>query len=88
MFYYTSIDGVLTMYAVPLTSTSTGVAAAAPRQLFQGQYVSSSPGRSYDVTADGQRFVMLRRFNQPASAPAVTMVLVENWFEELKRRVK
>jgi Tol biopolymer transport system component len=84
LFYYTNTDGVLGMLAVAVTRNGTGISSGAPRLLFTGRYVSSSPGRSYDVTADGQRFVMLRPVDRPAAAPAV-MTLVTNWFEELKR---
>jgi len=39
--------------------------------------------RNYDVSADGRRFLMVR----PAGADAgVRLVVVENWFEELKTR--
>jgi hypothetical protein len=37
----------------------------------------------YDVTADDQRFVMLRE----VAAESHELVLVLNWFEELKQRV-
>jgi dipeptidyl aminopeptidase/acylaminoacyl peptidase len=84
LFYYTNTDGVLAMHAVPVTRSGAAMSAGPPRLLFKGSYVSSSPGRSYDVTADGQRFVMLRRLEPSPVAPA-TMTLVTNWFEELKR---
>jgi eukaryotic-like serine/threonine-protein kinase len=84
LFYYTNTDGVLGMHAVAVSRNGAGVAAGPARLLFTGRYVSSSPGRSYDVTADGQRFVMLRPIERPTAAPAV-MTLVTNWFEELKR---
>ena len=38
----------------------------------------------YDVTPDVQRFLMLRIGDDGTST---TVVLVENWFEELKVRV-
>ena len=38
----------------------------------------------YDVTEDGQRFLMARAF-KPSTEP--TFVLVTNFFEELKRRL-
>jgi hypothetical protein len=42
--------------------------------------------RHYDVTADGQRFLMIKE--DPANAAAsVHFILVLNWFEELKRLV-
>ncbi|MCI0423329.1 MAG: hypothetical protein L0387_09395 [Acidobacteria bacterium] len=40
---------------------------------------------NYDVTPDGQRFIMLKSGDKPASAAQINVVL--NWFEELKRRV-
>ncbi|HEX2344816.1 MAG TPA: hypothetical protein VHI98_30385 [Vicinamibacterales bacterium] len=39
---------------------------------------------SYDVTADGRRFVMIDTSNNPK--PTQIDVIV-NWFEELKRKV-
>jgi serine/threonine-protein kinase len=39
---------------------------------------------SYDVTPDGERFLMLRR--QPSAVPR-QVVVVTNWFEELKRKL-
>jgi serine/threonine-protein kinase len=56
-----------------------------PTQLFEGPYRASAGGlRQYDVTPDGQRFLMVK----PRSdvTPPQLMVVV-NWFEELKRPV-
>ena len=60
--------------------------AATSRLLFQGPYVRTptiSP--EYDVTADGQRFLMVQPSEQ--RSPATEFNVVLNWFEELKRRV-
>jgi hypothetical protein len=41
----------------------------------------------YDVSADG-RFLMMKNADGPAEpAPAPRIVVVRNWFEELKRLV-
>jgi hypothetical protein len=47
-----------------------------------------SPGAlpNYDVSPDGQRFLMLKPIEQEQSAPTQINVVL-NWFEELKRRV-
>ena len=37
---------------------------------------------AYDVTADGQKFVMLESLEEDTN-----VVVVTNWFEELKARV-
>ena len=42
----------------------------------------------YDVTADGQRFLMVREgAGSEGEAAPVSIVVVENWVEELKRLV-
>ncbi len=40
---------------------------------------------NYDVTPDGQRFVMVKPSEQQGAATQINVVL--NWFEELKQRV-
>ena len=46
------------------------------------RHVSS---RNYDVSADGQRFLMVKQPANQAAAPQI--IVVQNWFEELKRLV-
>ena len=40
---------------------------------------------AYDVSADGQRFLMVKETEQATAATQINVVL--NWFEELKRLV-
>ena len=56
-----------------------------PMRLFSGSYFAGVSGRTYDATPDGQRFLMIKN---EATGPAATnrIIVVENWFEELKRR--
>jgi Tol biopolymer transport system component len=72
------------MMAVDIT-THPGFAAGKPRMLFEGPYeLSPVQTDDYDVSPDGQRFLMLK----PAERTAPTQInVVLNWFEELKRRV-
>ena len=57
--------------------------------LFEGPYdLKIGPGASnYDVTPDGQGFVMIRTPENPGSSGATQITLVQNWFEELKQLV-
>jgi hypothetical protein len=67
-------------------ATQSGFHAAKPRMLFEGHYVADKVRqRNYDVTPDGQRFVMVKPSEQELAATQINVVL--NWFEELKRRV-
>ncbi|MBI4265076.1 MAG: PD40 domain-containing protein [Acidobacteria bacterium] len=46
-----------------------------------------SPGRMYDVSPDGRRFLMLKAAADSTDAPPASITVVQNWTEELKRRV-
>jgi serine/threonine-protein kinase len=76
------------MMAVDILTQSAFTAGKA-RLLFERQYVPASfaaPYRNYDVSPDGQRFLMVKANEQTDAAPTQINV-VQNWFEELKRRV-
>jgi serine/threonine-protein kinase len=45
-------------------------------------------GRMYDVSADGKRFLMIKETSVADEPPSsARIILVQNWFEELKRLV-
>ena len=55
--------------------------------LFEGQYEPRSGNDpNYDVSPDGQRFLMLKP-NEAGEAAPTQINVVLNWFEELKRLV-
>ncbi len=75
------------MMAVGVT-TQPSFSADKPRVLFEGEYfVSQFPlmGTAYDVSPDGQRFLMVKETEQATSITQINVVL--NWFEELKQKV-
>jgi Tol biopolymer transport system component len=81
--FYRSSDK---MMAVDI-ATQPGFAPGKPRMLFEGHYaptLATSP--NYEVTSDGQRFLMLKPSESAGTAPTQINVVL-NWFEELKRRV-
>ena len=53
-----------------------------PEILFSGDYIATAS--SYDVSFDGQRFLMLKNAEQ-VQTPEEDLVVIENWFEELNR---
>jgi serine/threonine-protein kinase len=58
-----------------------------PRLLFeQLGFVFGDNIRSFDLSKDGKRFLMAR-FGSRKPTPVTEMILVQNWFEELKRLV-
>jgi Tol biopolymer transport system component len=78
--------GIINMMAVTVRTTASGISADAPRKLFEGRFALTGPVRGYDVTPDGKRFLMVLPKDLPAEPP-IELVLVQNWFEELKQRV-
>jgi len=72
------------MKAVDVTTQGT-FSAGKPRVLFEGSYVPTPRTfQDYDVSPDGQRFLMLK----PEQSQALTQInVVLNWFEELKQKV-
>jgi hypothetical protein len=75
----------LTMMVVPIETGPT-FTFGPPRELFTGAYAINRPARSYDVTADGQRFYLLELRERPPDR-ITQLNVVQNWFEELRRKV-
>jgi serine/threonine-protein kinase len=75
------------MMAVDVATEST-FSAGKPRMLFEGNYATSQfplTGFAYDVSADGQRFLMIEGTGGQGTASAEINVVL-NWSEELKHR--
>jgi serine/threonine-protein kinase len=85
LFY---LDASNTLTAVSVQTSGSTFSAGTPTKVFDTKYSTPFPPRQYDVSPDGQRFLMLKE--SPASDQSTTpasMVVVEHWFEELKQRV-
>ena len=75
--FYRKGDNVMTVDV----QTTPAFRAGTPKMLFEGHYAQIG----FDATPDG-RFIMLK---PEGSAPAQSneIHIVQNWFEELRRRV-
>ena len=86
--FFIDSSGALTGVRVEGQSSFT---IGTPAKILDSSYVWSVPtyaGRMYDISPDGQRFLMLKQSSLPdrTSAPR-SITVVQNWFEELKRLV-
>jgi eukaryotic-like serine/threonine-protein kinase len=72
------------MMAVSIATQPT-LSVGTPRLLFELHNEGVLNALNYDVTTDGQHFLMLKPSEQEQKATQINVVL--NWFEELKRRV-
>jgi serine/threonine-protein kinase len=61
--------------------------AGNPVKLFEGPYSSSSGNalRTYDISTDDQRFLMIKEGQTTGGARESSFTVVLNWFDELKR---
>lgn len=82
LFY---LDGTNALTAVSVHTAPT-FSADTPTKLFDSRYYSAPTSRSYDVSPDGQRFLMIKDTASGDQSSALpSMVVVVNWVEELKR---
>ena len=65
--------------------TDTSFTAGKPRLLFEAlRFAWGWPSRSWDISPDGQRFLMVKQ-EERKPQPVTEMILVLNWFEDLRR---
>jgi hypothetical protein len=73
------------MMSVPITSGAT-FSAGKPQALFETPMGLQANVRGYDLSLDDKRFLMVQPQPRPPLRPTQVM-LVQNWFDELRRRV-
>jgi hypothetical protein len=61
--------------------------AGVAKSLFQGPYFRGQAARTYDVSPDGRRFLMIKAVASSTGSTPLQLVVVQNFFEELKRLV-
>ena len=71
------------MMAVTIQTAPT-LSIGISRALFAGKDDLISASRAWDVAPDG-RFLLLKRDTSASAETSREVVLVQNWFEELKR---
>jgi hypothetical protein len=85
LFY---LDSSGALMGVRVDPAATWVAGA-PDTLVQFHYYSDfgAPFPQYDVSPDGKRFLMIKPGEEGSEGGANSVVVVQNWGEELKHRV-
>jgi serine/threonine-protein kinase len=83
--FFRAPDGALMRVPVELQPRFT---AGTPTKLVEGPYLLGGPGRAYDVSPNGERFLMIMEGNGTGGTTSPkSIVVVQNWFEELRRLV-
>ncbi len=79
-FKYGPYTAIPTLMAVSVT-TRPAFSPGSARRLFDDQDAFVGRGHHYDVSADGQRFVMVETLEEP---PPPLIRVVQNWYEEFR----
>jgi serine/threonine-protein kinase len=86
LFYIQAVGSQTALVAVSV-EVEPAIELGRPEVLFQGPFMGALIpfGRSYDVSPDGRRFLMVQRPEQGGALESLTVVL--NWLDELKELV-
>jgi eukaryotic-like serine/threonine-protein kinase len=84
--FYVGPDGAL--LRVPVAASGATWNAGTPTKLLERRYYNGTNTlRTYDVSPDGQRFLMIKAPGTDASAAPPALIVVQHWDEDLKRLV-
>jgi serine/threonine-protein kinase len=83
---YNRPAGTPTLMSVDV-ATAPAFRAGTPTKLFASAALFIAWGRSYDVAPDGRRFLLTPATEATTNPAPAQMILVQHWFEELKRLV-
>jgi serine/threonine protein kinase len=88
--FYRCPDGIMAV----AVDTEPTFKLGKPKVLFPDTYISLAgggyEGHPWDIHPDGDRFLMMKQAGAPPlveAAPRQKIIIVQNWFEELKQRV-
>jgi serine/threonine-protein kinase len=82
--FYLGADGALMRVAVDAGGESWN--ASNPERLLPSRYFTSGGiARTYDVSRDGGRFLMIKQTGRDQNGPPPQIVVVQDWLEELRR---
>lgn len=80
--FYVDADGAVV--SVPVEASGVVWNAGRPMKLFDGYVNTGTSGRTYDVSPDGQRFLMIKA-GSDAGAALLGIIVVQHCDEELRR---
>jgi serine/threonine-protein kinase len=83
--YYRNLSNAV--IAVPFEINVGTWQAATPAKLIDAKYVAPTDMFNYDISPDGQRFLMFKDAGADESTSA-SIIFVLNWAEELKQRLR
>jgi hypothetical protein len=68
-----------------LERSEPGIDDRVPEVVVETAYLRTNAGRTYDVSPDGRRFLMVKSAASEQASDSRRIVLVQSWFDELRR---
>jgi len=81
--FYRTVNEIWSVPVPPQTGST--FTAGTPELLLTGEFLSHGIRPSFDVSPDGQKFLVLMDPGEEEEQPKSTIAVVTNWFEELER---
>jgi serine/threonine-protein kinase len=81
--FYLDANDFLT--SVPVERTEAALSFGRPEVVIGKAYVNARAGRTYDVSPDGKRFLMIKAVTEQQDNAVGRVVMVQNWLDELRR---
>jgi serine/threonine-protein kinase len=76
------------MMAVPVRTTDSNFSYGNPTKLFDAApYYFGIAGHTFDVSPDGQKFLMIKNAAASDRSAAPSLIVAEHWTDDLKTRV-
>ena len=76
-----------TLVAVSVSSGSSSFSVGSATRLFEHPGLRATGNYApYDISADGQRFILAEPVGERADVPEPSIRVVQNWFEEFRER--
>jgi eukaryotic-like serine/threonine-protein kinase len=86
LFY---LDASQKLTGVNVQTSGPTFIAGRPAKILETMYSNPFPARWYDVSADGERFLMVKDVAGAGQNPApISLIVVEHWLEELKTQAR
>jgi Tol biopolymer transport system component len=85
LFYFDSDNALM---RAPVEASGATWNAGTPMKILEGRYYTGTgSGRAYDVSSDGQRFLMIKAAGGESTVLSPGVIVVQHFDEELKRLV-
>jgi serine/threonine-protein kinase len=84
LFY---LDASQKLTGVAVQTTGPTFIAGIPVKVLDTKYANPFPARWYDVSPNGERFLMIKDTPAAEHATPISMIVVEHWYEELETLV-